>query len=79
MALQGVFVAIGHTPNTKVFPGIEVTERGYVTKEHGTNTNVPGVFVSGDVQDDRYQQAITAAGFGCQAALDIERFLAHSK
>lgn len=79
LAVEGIFVAIGHTPNTKVFPGIEVTERGFVTHRYGTKTNVAGVFVSGDVQDDRYMQAITAAGFGCQAALDIERFLAEKK
>lgn len=72
---EGIFVAIGHTPNTKVFPGIEITEKGYVSKINGTKTNIEGVFVSGDVQDDHYQQAITAAGFGCMAALDIERFL----
>lgn len=76
LKVDGIFVAIGHTPNTKVFPGIEVTERGYVTHQYGTKTNIEGVFVSGDVQDDRYMQAITAAGYGCQAALDIERYLA---
>lgn len=76
MLIDGIFVAIGHSPNTKVFPGIEVTERGFVTHQYGTKTNIEGVFVSGDVQDDRYMQAITAAGYGCQAALDIERFLA---
>ncbi len=76
LPLQGVFVAIGHTPNTKVFPGIEITERGYVTHQYGTKTNIEGVFVSGDVQDDKYQQAITAAGYGCQAAIDIEKYLA---
>lgn len=74
--IDGVFVAIGHTPNTKVFQGIEVTERGYVKSQDGTYTNIPGIFVSGDVEDDRYQQAITAAGYGAQAALDIERYLA---
>lgn len=79
MPIDGIFVAIGHTPNTKVFPGIAITDRGYVTHQYGTKTNVEGVFVSGDVQDDRYQQAITAAGFGCQAALDIERYLADKK
>lgn len=79
MPIDGVFVAIGHTPNTKVFPGIETTERGFVTHQYGTKTNVEGVFVSGDVQDDRYMQAITAAGYGCMAALDIERFLAEKK
>jgi thioredoxin reductase (NADPH) len=72
---DGVFVAIGHTPNTRVFKGIAVDEKGYVLQEKGTHTNIDGVFVAGDVQDDRYQQAVTAAGFGCMAALDIERYL----
>lgn len=76
MPIEGVFVAIGHIPNTKVFPSIEVNEKGYILQEKGTHTNIEGVFVAGDVQDDRYQQAITAAGFGCMAALDIERYLA---
>lgn len=76
MPIDGIFVAIGHTPNTKVFQGVEVTERGYVRSQNGTHTNIPGIFVSGDVEDDRYRQAITAAGFGAQAALDIERYLA---
>lgn len=75
MPIAGVFVAIGHTPNTKVFQGISVDERGFVLKENGTNTNIEGIFVSGDVQDSRYMQAITAAGFGCMAALDIEKYL----
>lgn len=79
MPIDGIFVAIGHTPNTRVFPGIEITDRGYVTHQYGTKTNVAGIFVSGDVQDDRYQQAITAAGFGCMAALDIEKYLAEKK
>lgn len=76
MPIDGIFVAIGHTPNSKVFQGVEVTERGYVRSQSGTHTNIPGIFVSGDVEDDRYRQAITAAGFGAQAALDIERYLA---
>ena len=75
MPIDGIFVAIGHSPNTKIFQGIEVTEKGYVRSQNGTHTNIEGVFVSGDVEDDHYQQAITAAGFGCQAALDIERYL----
>lgn len=75
MMIDGIFVAIGHTPNTKVFRGIEVDEKGFVA-DHGTRkTNIDGVFVAGDVQDKRYMQAITAAGFGCMAALDIERYL----
>ncbi len=73
--IDGIFVAIGHTPNTKVFGGINVTERGYVKPEMRTATNIQGVFVSGDVQDDHYQQAITAAGFGCMAALDIQSYI----
>lgn len=75
MPIDGIFVAIGHTPNTKIFQGVEVTEHGYVRAQNGTHTNIEGIFVSGDVEDDRYQQAITAAGFGCQAALDIEKYL----
>jgi len=76
LPIDGIFVAIGHTPNTKVFQGVELTERGYVRSQNGTRTNIDGIFVAGDVEDDRYQQAITAAGFGCMAALDIERYLA---
>lgn len=76
MPIDGIFVAIGHTPNTSIFKGVEVTERGYVRAQNGTHTNIEGIFVSGDVEDDRYQQAITAAGFGCMAALDIGTYLA---
>lgn len=79
MPIDGVFVAIGHSPNTKIFQGIEVTERGFVKAQSGTHTNIEGIFVSGDVEDSRYMQAITAAGFGCMAALDIERYLAEKK
>jgi thioredoxin reductase (NADPH) len=75
MPIDGVFVAIGHTPNSSVFPGIELKDGGYVRAQEGTHTNVEGVFVSGDIEDDRYRQAVTAAGFGCQAALDIEKYL----
>lgn len=75
MPIDGIFVAIGHTPNTKVFQGIKVDEKGYVLQENSTRTNISGIFVAGDVQDDRYQQAITAAGFGCMAALDIEKWI----
>lgn len=74
--IDAVFVAIGHNPNTKIFQGIEVTERGFVKSQNGTHTNIEGIFVSGDVEDSRYMQAITAAGFGCMAALDIEKYLA---
>ena len=75
MPIDGIFVAIGHIPNTKVFQGIQLNEKGYVLETGGTRTNIEGVFVAGDVQDDRYQQAVTAAGFGCMAALDIERWI----
>lgn len=79
MPIDGIFVAIGHTPNTKIFQGIEMTERGFVRSQNGTHTNIEGVFVSGDVEDSRYMQAITAAGFGCMAALDIQTYLAEKK
>ncbi|MEM2873308.1 MAG: thioredoxin-disulfide reductase [Nitrososphaerales archaeon] len=73
---QGVFVAIGHKPNTDLFKEqIEMDDNGYIIRKSNTETNIKGVFVAGDVCDTRYRQAITAAGMGCQAAMDAEKYL----
>ncbi len=80
LEVGGIFVAIGHEPNTKLFQGqIDFDANGYVALKNHTQTNVDGVFAAGDVHDHRYRQAITAAAFGCMAAIDVDKYLAERK
>jgi thioredoxin reductase (NADPH) len=77
--IGGLFVAVGHEPNTKLFKDqIELDDKGYIVLKNKTNTNIEGVFAAGDVHDRTYRQAVTAAGFGCMAAIDVDKYLTES-
>ena len=78
--LAGVFVAIGHEPNTSLFKDqLDLDENGYIVLNKNTQTSIDGVFSAGDVHDHRYRQAVTAAGYGCMAAIDVDKYLSERK
>ena len=80
IACDGMFLAIGHIPNTAIFKNtIKLDDQGYIITDERGRTNVPGIFAAGDVQDHIYKQAITSAGTGCRAALEVEKYLEHLK